>query len=209
MALVLGFDTSAAHCAAALVSDGQILLSRIEVMERGQADRLIGLLNEVLRECGVGWADLAGLGVGTGPGNFTGVRIAVAAARGLSLALAIPAVGVSSFEALGFGLPGDTLRLVDARQSAVWLGSGDHQQHLWRGGAVPHDFWHRPLVGHRADEVAALTQGAVLAPVVPLAAAVAIIGAARLGTPQARPAPLYLRDADAAPPSDAPPRMLA
>jgi hypothetical protein len=42
----------------------------------------------------------------------------------------------------------------------------------------------------------------------PLAQAVAEIALSRLGTPQPRPAPFYLRGADAAPPSDPPPVIL-
>ena len=54
-------------------------------MEKGQAERLMPMLAEMLAEAGVGFGDLARIGVGTGPGNFTGVRISVAAARGLAL----------------------------------------------------------------------------------------------------------------------------
>ncbi|MGR3586121.1 MAG: tRNA (adenosine(37)-N6)-threonylcarbamoyltransferase complex dimerization subunit type 1 TsaB, partial [Pseudooceanicola nanhaiensis] len=43
-ALVLGFDTSAAHCAAALLSGERLLAARAEEMGRGQAERLIPLI---------------------------------------------------------------------------------------------------------------------------------------------------------------------
>lgn len=105
---ILAFDTSAAHCAAALLSGDRLLALRTEPMEKGQAERLMPLLEEVLAEGSLGWADLDALAVGTGPGNFTGVRIAVAAARGLALALGKPALGVSRFEALALGLPAET-----------------------------------------------------------------------------------------------------
>ena len=42
-------------------------------------------------------------------------------------------------------------------------------------------------------------------PAHPLAVAIARVASARLGTPQPRPAPLYLRPPDAAPPREAPP----
>lgn len=85
--LLLAFDTSAAHCAAVLVRGGRILAARVEAMDRGQAERLLPLLEDLLSEAGFGWPDLDGLAVVTGPGNFTGLRIAVAAARGLALGL--------------------------------------------------------------------------------------------------------------------------
>ena len=96
---VLGFDTSAAHCAAAVVCGDRVLAERAEPMTKGQAERLFPLLEELLAEAGLAWSDLDAIGVGVGPGNFTGVRISVAAARGLALSLGIPAIGVSATEA--------------------------------------------------------------------------------------------------------------
>ena len=61
---ILAFDTSAAHCAAALLSGGRVFL-RTEAMDKGQAERLLPLLEELLAEGGIGWHDLAGIGVGT------------------------------------------------------------------------------------------------------------------------------------------------
>ena len=56
--LVLAFDTSAAHCAAALVRGPAILARRDEAMDRGQAERLLPMLEEMLAEAGVAWRDL-------------------------------------------------------------------------------------------------------------------------------------------------------
>lgn len=224
--LVFGFDTSAAHCAAALLSGDQILASRGEEMGTGQAERLIPMLEEVLAEAGAGWRDLAAIGVGVGPGNFTGVRISVAAARGLALALGIPAIGVTRLEALAHGLPRPLAVVEDARRGEVYVQGFDPAQ--WPPGPpgaddgrnaagdpllldlsdLPDALGGLPLTGSAAAAAAALTGGPVLAPAMPLAEAVARIAATRLDRPQPRPAPLYLRAADAAPPSDPPPRLI-
>src|SRR5690606_26481369 len=118
--LVLGFDTSAAHCAAALLCAGEVRALRHEEMAKGQAERLMPLLEEMLAEAGAGWGDLAALGVGVGPGNFTGIRISVAAARGLALGLGIPAHGVSIFEALALDAPRPVAAVIDARRGLVY-----------------------------------------------------------------------------------------
>ena len=102
---VLGFDTSAAHCAAAVLDGERCLATRVEEMGRGQAERLMPLLEELLAEAGLNWRDLHRIGVGVGPGNFTGIRISVAAARGLALGLGIPAIGVSTFDAIQLADP--------------------------------------------------------------------------------------------------------
>ena len=110
--LVLGFDTSAAHCAAALLCGDRVVATRTEDMARGQAERLMVLLEEILAEARAEWRDLDTIGVGIGPGNFTGIRISVSAARGLALALKIPAIGVSTFQALAFGQQGTSVAAV-------------------------------------------------------------------------------------------------
>ncbi len=195
--LILGFDTSAAHCAAALLCGGAILAERFEEMGRGQAERLMPLLEEVLAEGGIGWSDLTAIAVGIGPGNFTGIRISVAAARGLALGLGVPAVGVTSLEAQADGHPRPLLSLIDARRGFLYVqrltADGDEPAVICPAETAPADL---PRVG----------PGVAASP----APAIARIAAARLasGVPVPRPAPLYIRSADAAPSRDAPPVIL-
>jgi tRNA threonylcarbamoyladenosine biosynthesis protein TsaB len=200
---VLAFDTSAAHCAAALLLPDGRVLTRLEPMEKGQAERLMPLLEELLREAGLGWSDLTRLAVGTGPGNFTGVRIAVAAARGLALGLGIPAVGITRLEALAFGLPRPITVVEDARRGEVYVqgfGTETSEALLMDGSDLAHVVETAHVTGSAAGPAA-------LPPAMPLAEAMARLAAAR-DLPQPRPAPFYLRGADAAPPSDPPPVIL-
>jgi tRNA threonylcarbamoyl adenosine modification protein YeaZ len=209
--LLLAFDTSAAHCAAALVSGDRVLAQREEAMATGQAERLVPLLEEVLAEGGAGWRDLGALGVGTGPGNFTGVRIAVAAARGLALGLGVPAIGVTSFEALAWGREG-VLVAQDARLGQAYLqafGPGAFGPTLQPVEApllsLPAG---TPVVGELTEAFAARVGGRAEAPLLPLALAIARVALSRLGRDNPRPAPLYLRAPDAAPPRDPAPVIL-
>ena len=171
-------------------------------MEKGQAERLIPLLEEVLAEAGIGWADLKALAVGTGPGNFTGVRIAVAAARGLALGLNIPAIGVTRLEALAHGLPGPLTVVEDARRGEVYV------QDFTETGPGPARLTTAESVVPLPDVTGSAAGPAALPPAMPLAEAIARIAATRADAPQPRPAPFYLRGADAAPPSDPPPVIL-
>ncbi|NEY89829.1 tRNA (adenosine(37)-N6)-threonylcarbamoyltransferase complex dimerization subunit type 1 TsaB [Tabrizicola oligotrophica] len=200
---VLAFDTSAAHCAAALLLPDGRVLNRLEAMDKGQAERLMPLLQEMLDEAGIGFGDLTRIAVGTGPGNFTGVRISVAAARGLALALGVPALGVTRLEALAHGLPRPLTVIEDARRGAVYLqvfGPDATDACLLDAVQVPATARTPHLTGDAAGPAA-------LPPALPLAQAIAEIAAAR-SLPQPRPAPFYLRGADAAPPSDPPPVLL-
>jgi tRNA threonylcarbamoyladenosine biosynthesis protein TsaB len=189
--LVLAFDTSAAHCAAVLVRDGRVLASATETMSRGQAERLFPMIEELLAAAGVGWGDLGGIGVCTGPGNFTGLRVAVAAARGLALSLGVPAVGVSRLEVLG-DRPGVTVTAISDKRGRF--------VQVFRDGAPEGP----PEVDPPVLPAGAVADGSgVPCDLVALAA----IAARRLGDAPP-PAPLYLRPADAMPPSEAPPVLL-
>ena len=175
-------------------------------MDKGQAERLLPLLGELLAEAGLGWRDVTRLAVGTGPGNFTGIRIAVAAARGLALGLGVPAIGVGRLEALAHGLPRPVLVAEDARRGEVWVqvfddnGPGDLA--LLSGPELGAVFAGYPATGSAAHR----TGGPVLDQPLPLAECIARIAAIR--TPGPPPAPIYLRPADAAPPADPPPVIL-
>lgn len=174
-------------------------------MAKGQAERLLPLLEEVLAEAGMVWRDLTAIGVGTGPGNFTGVRISVAAARGLALSLGVPAIGVTRFQALAHSLPRPITVVEDARRDEVYVQSFGVDgpmpaQLLPRAGFVPAG----PLTGSAAADFGA----SPVPQAMPFAEAIARIAASLAGTPQPRPAPFYLRGADAAPPSDPPPVIL-
>lgn len=186
MAVVLGFDTSGPWIRAAVLR-GDAVLAQVDVaMAKGQGEALMAQLEALLARAGLGWADLDLLSVGTGPGNFTGVRIAVSAARGLALGLGIPAIGVDRFDAAALGAGGAPVA-VPALRGQFWL----------RDGAA-------------VAPVEALPEGTVTdetAPV-PLAVAIARLALARRGTAQPRPAPVYMRPADAAPPSELPPVLL-
>ena len=190
--LIFAFDTTAAHCAAALLSGEDVLGVRVDLMAKGQAEHLMGMLAEVLADHGLAWSDLTAIGVGTGPGNFTGIRIAVAAARGIALGLGIPAIGVTGFEAAGYGLPRPVRIAILAPRGMAYV------QTLADG-------WAELAVLRPLTEV---EQAVWPGPAEPTMIAIARITAQRCGSPQPRPAPLYVRPPDAAPSRDAAPLLL-
>ena len=190
------------------------MAERVEPMARGQAERLVPMLAEVLAEAGRAWPDLTHVAVGTGPGNFTGLRIAVACARGLALALGLPAIGVSAFEALRWGRPGTALVTIPAPRGRVYAqrldGAGASEVVLAEPDALPAALLRgvELCVGDAARALAPGLGARAADPAFPIAHATALAAAARAGAPQPRPAPLYVRGADAAPASDPPPRLI-
>ena len=120
---VIVFDTSDQYIAAALYRGKQKVKAAIEFMNRGQAERLMSSLNELLERSSLNWSDVGKIGVCTGPGNFTGIRISVSAARGLALGLKIPAIGVTSFETTLYGYGDENLALLPANKGFYYVGS--------------------------------------------------------------------------------------
>lgn len=212
--LILGFDTSAAHCAAALLCGETVLAERLEPMPKGQAERLIPFLQEMLNEQNVTWSDLNAIGVGVGPGNFTGIRISVAAARGLALSLGIPAIGVSGFEACRAGTEGVVVASIAGPRGSIYL------QVLGDGNAsspVQCDLETLPpiparaepmVIGHLASEIASKCSGQIAYPVYSLPTGIAQVALRRRRNTKPSPAPLYVRAADAAPSRDSAPVIL-
>ncbi len=193
--VILAFDTSVAHCAAALLRGDTVLATTCEAMARGQAERLFPLLDDMLGAAGLAWPDLDALGVGTGPGNFTGIRISVAAARGLALSLDIPVFGISTFEAVAAVTEGPHLAIVPAPQDKVYIAPDGQEPAL----------------------VSLPEAQAIGLPCVPppdgaaLCRAMAQVVRRHLasGKQAGSPAPLYIRAPDAAPARDTPPVILS
>jgi tRNA threonylcarbamoyladenosine biosynthesis protein TsaB len=109
---ILALDASLARCSAALLADGEVRAHRMLDGGRGHAATLPPMVQAVLREAGVAATDLDAVAAVVGPGGFTGIRAALALAQGLALAAGLPALGVTTGEALVAGLAG--------RQGAVW-----------------------------------------------------------------------------------------
>lgn len=221
--VILGFDTAGPHCAAALLAENAVFGECHEDMARGQAERLMPLLEEVLAERGLGWGDLDALAVGVGPGNFTGIRIAVSTARGLGLALGIPVYGVSMFEVMrdptGIGANPAEIVSLEAPRGQAYVqhfryGKPQAAPRVIDPDAPPEDLRlpvNMLVRGFRADDIARpFAAEADPAGIEDIAARIGKVADWRRlgGETPARPAPLYVRAADAAPPKDAPPVIL-
>jgi len=139
---VLGFDSSGSACSAAVRDGERLLAHRCVAMETGQAERLVPMIEAVMREAGLDFAALDLIAVTLGPGAFTGVRIGIAAAEGLALASGRPALGLSSFAAVAAGVPGGLragrtlVAAIESRREELYLQAFDRAELPLAPGAL-------------------------------------------------------------------------
>jgi len=98
---VLALDTATEVCAVAL-GCGERVVELAETVGQRHSERLLPMVDALLREQRVTLADCAAIAFGAGPGSFTGLRIACAVAQGLAWATERPVVPVGNLEALAW-----------------------------------------------------------------------------------------------------------
>ncbi|MDX1705158.1 tRNA (adenosine(37)-N6)-threonylcarbamoyltransferase complex dimerization subunit type 1 TsaB [Pseudidiomarina sp.] len=132
--VVLALDTSTEQCSVAIVA-GERRASRAVVTPREHAQRILGLITEVLDELQLQLADVTALVCGHGPGSFTGVRIGVSVAQGLAFSQPLPVYPVNTLAALAQQAIRKhkakiIVSAIDARMNEVYLASFRNEQGL-------------------------------------------------------------------------------
>lgn len=98
---VLALDTAMNGCSAGVLdTDSAECVAMAEPMTRGQAEKLVPLIQKALTKAQLDFADLGLIATTVGPGAFTGLRIGLSTARALGLALNIPVLGVTTLHVL-------------------------------------------------------------------------------------------------------------
>jgi N6-L-threonylcarbamoyladenine synthase len=114
IAPVLGIETSCDETAAAVLApDGRVLAEAVlsqadhaafggvvpEIAARAHLAHLPGIVERVMTQAGLGFADLAGIGASSGPGLIGGLIVGSGFAKGVALAHRLPYVAVNHLEA--------------------------------------------------------------------------------------------------------------
>lgn len=209
--IVLALDTAGVDCAAAIYDSGRntVLGEASDMIGKGHAEHLMGIVDRALDQAGVTLSDVDRLAVTIGPGSFTGIRVGVAAARGFALSLNVPAVGITTLEVMAAAQREKTqgrpvLAAMDAKRDEIYLQS-------FAADGTPLDEA-RAVSVSEAKAFAAGFDGEITGSATPLlkpdaagehANSFPISIVARLGAAASpnsgKPKPLYLRGPDAKP----------
>lgn len=104
---ILAIDTATEACSVALHYNDTVV-TRFEICPQQHSQRLLPMVDEVLKEAKVSLDDLDLLAFGRGPGSFTGVRIATGMIQGLALGTGLKVAGVSTLKAMAFEVASET-----------------------------------------------------------------------------------------------------
>jgi len=132
--IVLGVETATRVGSVAIVNDEGIIGECTLNVSLNHSERLLPLIDQLLKNTDMPFSRIDGLVVSLGPGSFTGLRIGISTIKGLSLASEKPIVGISTLDGLAHNYPfAETLvcPMLDARKKEVfaalyrWNASGE------------------------------------------------------------------------------------
>jgi tRNA threonylcarbamoyladenosine biosynthesis protein TsaB len=131
---LLHLETATAVCSVSLSGDGKPL--GVKVIHEGfrHAENLMFLVDQLLTEQAVSYADLQGVVVSNGPGSYTGLRIGLSTAKGICYAREIPLITLGTLDIMAAGFidtypefKGYIVPMIDARRMEVYTAVYDHQ----------------------------------------------------------------------------------
>ena len=90
------------------------------------AEILVPIINDMVREAHLNWAQIDAIAVTVGPGSFTGIRTGLSAAKGFVLAANCKVYAIGTLETLAFSIldpsdPRSILVINDARRNQVYF----------------------------------------------------------------------------------------
>ncbi len=129
---ILAFTTATPRCSVVVVDGDQQLARGGYDDEMRHAERLFGVVDEVLAAAKIRRDDIEAIACDVGPGSFTGVRVGLASAKGMAMGLEIPLIGVCGLAAMADAArqmcpEGVIVPVTDGKRSELFFAAYDAQ----------------------------------------------------------------------------------
>lgn len=127
---ILSIDSATKAMSLAICEEDKLIASAFLNVGKTHSQRLLPLLDDLLREGGLSLSEIDRLAVTVGPGSFTGVRIGISTAKAMAYALQKEVVPVYTLDALAYQAKGYSTvicPILDARKNEVYYGIYDRE----------------------------------------------------------------------------------
>lgn len=124
---ILSIDTSSNLCAVAVLENTNLIKENILNDTKNHSERIMPVIAQTLEESNLKLSDIDLIVCDKGPGSFTGIRIGVATVMSFVDSLKLPAIGITSLEALAYNVllneekPSFICSLIDAKNNNVYF----------------------------------------------------------------------------------------
>jgi N6-L-threonylcarbamoyladenine synthase len=167
--LILGIESSCDETSAAVVRDGQEVLSNVvasqlihsdyggvvpELASREHLRAIVPVVQEAMQKAGVTFADLAAVAVTEGPGLAGALLVGISFAKALAFGADLPLIAVNHLEGhIHAVLMDASITFDDLTPLLALVVSGGHT-HLYLATRTPENTWHYRNVGKTLDDAA-------------------------------------------------------
>lgn len=120
---ILALDTSSITATVAVLEEERLVGEYILNHKLTHSQKLIPMMEELLKSCELKPDDIDVFAVSLGPGSFTGLRIGTTTIKAMAQALSKPVVGISTLEGLAYNLPFCSeyiCPMIDAQKNLVY-----------------------------------------------------------------------------------------
>lgn len=130
---ILAIDTSSKICSVCILENDKIILEKHNDDEKTHSQKLMPLVDEILKNCNLELKDIDLFSCCVGPGSFTGLRIGISTVKAFADSLDKPVSGVSSLEGLAYNINQESTiaSLIDAKNENVYLGIYSYKENVY------------------------------------------------------------------------------
>ena len=121
---ILAVDTATMITSIGVLEDDHIIADYSLNQEKTHSELLMPMIKDVMDGLGLELEDIDIFAVSKGPGSFTGLRIGMTALKTMAQVLDKKIIGISTLEALAYGVYSDKLLvpIIDARGKRFFIG---------------------------------------------------------------------------------------